>query len=378
MAKLSWKYLLLTISLIPCVTFGQIVYVGKNGKVGYKINGKIIIQPKFDWGYDFREGLAVVCLNNKCGFIDRSGNYVIPPIYDDAGSFSSKEGLAMVLSGGKYGYIRKDGKFEINPFFDYASNFKEGLAVVKLNGKFGFIDKTGAYIIPAQFESANSFEDGLGQVYINGKWHYIDNSCNIYTTDDKATALQMMASKQLKKDAGNQKSTKVRKFYSVNGKCGLRDENGNIVIEAIYGIGDFKEGLAFIKKDGRYGYVNEYGKIVIPLQYQNARDFSEGLAAVKQNNKYGYIDNTGKFVLPMQYEAGIEFKEGLAAVKVNNKFGFIDKSGKWVIDPLYGIALGFKEGLARVFLNGEWFYIDRKGNRYINDFNQAKRDMLLK
>src|SRR5579862_394911 len=48
---------------------------------------------------------------------------------------------------------------------------------------------------------------------------------------------------------------------------------------------------------GKWGYIDEKGKIVIEPTFESAANFTEGLAAVKANGKYGYIDRTGKFVI---------------------------------------------------------------------------------
>ena len=38
--------------------------------------------------------------------------------------------------------------------------------------------------------------------------------------------------------------------------------------------------------------------IVIDYTYQDARDFHEGLAAVKSNDRWGYIDYLGRIAIP--------------------------------------------------------------------------------
>ena len=54
--------------------------------------------------------------------------------------------------------------------------------------------------------------------------------------------------------------------------------------------------------------------VMIEPKYQNASYFSEGLAAVKQNDKWGYIDETGKTVIPFEYDYAFPFNEGVAVV----------------------------------------------------------------
>lgn len=52
----------------------------------------------------------------------------------------------------------------------------------------------------------------------------------------------------------------------------------------------------------------------IAAQYEDAKTFSEGLAAVKKDGKWGYIDKTGKTVIPFSYDYAFSFSEGLAVV----------------------------------------------------------------
>lgn len=48
-----------------------------------------------------------------------------------------------------------------------------------------------------------------------------------------------------------------------------------------------------VKKDGKYGYINEHNQIVIPFNYDDAFEFSEGFAVVQRYGKYGYVDRFG-------------------------------------------------------------------------------------
>ena len=74
-------------------------------------------------------------------------------------------------------------------------------------------------------------------------------------------------------------------------------------------------------------------------QYKNIGDFSEGLARVKLNDKWGFIDKTGKEVVPPKYDETGNFHEGLAKVKLNGKYGFIDTTGKEVVPPTKYVSI---------------------------------------
>jgi hypothetical protein len=51
---------------------------------------------------------------------------------------------------------------------------------------------------------------------------------------------------------------------------------------------------------------------------------------IRENGKFGFIDRTGKIIIPCVYENTWGFTEGLAGVKFNGKLGFIDKTGTWL------------------------------------------------
>jgi hypothetical protein len=79
---------------------------------------------------------------------------------------------------------------------------------------------------------------------------------------------------------------------------------------------------------GKYGFVDEKNKMVIPYKYEEALNFSEELAAVKLNNKWGFIDKTDNIVIPFKYDEAAAFYQGLALVKLNNRWIYIDKNDK--------------------------------------------------
>ena len=77
-------------------TCGDLWPVKQDKKWGYiDKTGQIIIPFKFDGAHDFSEGLAAVNIEEKTGYIDKTGKFVIQPRFISGFSFS--EGLAVVL-----------------------------------------------------------------------------------------------------------------------------------------------------------------------------------------------------------------------------------------------------------------------------------------
>lgn len=115
------------------------------------LSGEVILEPTFHHIGSFSaEGLAPAAKEKTgFGFIDRSGEWVIPPIYQQACSFS--EGLACVTVPGKSrhgikGFINSTGKMIIEPRFQRQSSFHDGWARVECDGMNQVIDRRGAVI----------------------------------------------------------------------------------------------------------------------------------------------------------------------------------------------------------------------------------------
>lgn len=120
-----------------------------------------------------------------------------------------------------------------------------------------------------------------------------------------------------------------------------------------------KPGVLYpVQKGGKYGYIDNTGKMVIEPIYYSATRFSDGLAMVvveKSPNRFlvGYIDKTGKIVVEPQFEGGAPFFEGLAMIKKNKKAGVINTKGEIVIEPKFERIGRFHDGLAAAVINRE-------------------------
>ncbi len=220
--------------------------------------------------------------------------------------------------------------------FTAAAAQPEARFSIKVGGKFGAMDVTGKVVIEPQYDDELKFSDGLARVRVGGKVGYIDTAGQVVISP-KAT---------LSKGSG---------------------EFAQEVNLAAAITGDFSEGLAAYVLDGKYGYVDRSGAVVIRAQFLEAGEFHDGAALVRTSAGYGLIDRQGKFQIEPKFERPFGFSDGLAVVLDHEKgYGYIDRSGRFVIEPQYNYAYNFSEGRARVQVKGRGYgYIDKSGKLVI-------------
>jgi WG containing repeat len=149
----------------------------KRYKAGYIDRvGNIVIPPAFQDAYPFRNGVATVRQNGLWGAIDPNGELVIPTKY--TGPLIFTEGLASFSAGHinapyQAGVMSFTGEILIKPKYRSISHFSGGLACVYTGELYGYIDRSGNQIIPPFFEDARNFSEGLAAVKMNGAWGYI-------------------------------------------------------------------------------------------------------------------------------------------------------------------------------------------------------------
>lgn len=265
--------------------------VFENGKMGFiNANGQEIIPCQYVGSSVFTEGLASVCKADSqveaYGFINKTGEVVIPLSFKQAGYSSFNNGLARATVNGKTVLIDKTGKiifktdkgniqgqefgrilvitkpnrrgwgwlnfndeFVIDAEYDYAQNFNEdGYAIVEKNDLKGVIDTTGKVVIPLIYETVyhDITKDGYfaGVLPSNGETVSLANAEKHYF------------------DKNFQKIPLEKVKYLMSARYGNR--------------------IIFSDINNRKGYLNREYQIVIPAQYSKADFFSEGLAWVRE------------------------------------------------------------------------------------------------
>ena len=143
-------------------------------KWGYiNIEGKVVVEPKYDQARDFSEGIGAVALGGRYGLVDRDGREIVAPKFDMIGYFHN--GMADVELAKRYGYIDREGKIVIEPKFDLVGDFHRGYAKVYVGREAGVINTKGEYVVEPVYEDVNFYGDAYIRVKSDG-WGVVD--CN--------------------------------------------------------------------------------------------------------------------------------------------------------------------------------------------------------
>jgi hypothetical protein len=374
-----------------------LVAVRKNRKWGFiDRTGKVVIPYQYNAAYDFHDGFAIIrkyepkeTPKYKEGYIDKHGNELAVK-YDEVFKFVEKRGR--VKKDGKIGFIDQSGNEVVPLEYEEATNYEDGIAWVyrdrsllqpviidkngthlytdykiypssnnssgliaaekKSNGKMGYINKKGEEVIPFIFEYAGDFSDGLACVSKGGrKYGYINVAGELvipykysYANDFKNGYCQALIMTGTKTE-----------------KTGIK--------------GDPNYGKPVTNEEYLSGLIDKTGREIIPIKYGGGMlsggpgvlEFSEGLIAVRENSsrKWGYFDANGKMVIPFKYSEVEGFKNGIARVEIDSdSWTYIDKQGKEMFPRFISISEFNEDGYARVIeKSGKIYYINRKGTK---------------
>lgn len=228
--------------------------------------------------------------------------------------------------------------------YDSTMAFTEGLGRVKMNGKYGFVDKTGKLVIPAKYDAAMEFNGGFAAVILDGKSFFIDKKgIDIFKKTFKTISSY---------------SYGVAMCAGEDGKRGFIDTKGNIVVpltlEAAFPFGDRLTAVRF-NGEKIWKAINTKGEVVFTFNEKVKTvmgSFSDGMAMVYvdgpsgYNVHYDFVNEKGEFVCDAPYASAKPFKNGRAIIAYENKsrksgdlqfykYGLIKKGGREIVSAKY-------------------------------------------
>ena len=152
----------------------------------------------------------------------------------------------------------------------------------------------------------------------------------------------------------------------VDGKWGFADRTGQVVISPRFeAVTDFVEQRAIVTLDGKEGAIDTSGAVAVEPVFDELWEFRGGLAIASRNDLYGYVRSSGQEIVPARHpgagdlhddRAGVNVggKQGLVSNSaVGGKWGFIDSAGRMAIPASFDSVNDFHEGVAIINMGGE-------------------------
>jgi hypothetical protein len=340
---------------------GDRAVVWRGGKVGYiDRSGQIVIPPKFDTGASSAEFVddlpAPAKLGRMVGLIDRSGNWVMEPAYDSISPRGGSKGATgvdqfkgfVVRRGDKSGVLGPAGQVIIDTMLERQVQ-PPGAATAK-----GFVFVFSPYDFPV------FCADGRIIGLVDQKPRFFSRSGELLSAQGE---LQRPAC-----DAPH--------VVKVGEKFGYVDRMLQPVTDVKFEFADpFQNGLAAAKLDGKVGLLRVDGTWAIEPRFDAAQPLTADKALVRVDGRAGIIEvATGNWVTPMRFDDVCSLGRGLVGVMLSGTMGAVDESGDWVVEPNYEPwRLSWLEQPSPVRSNGKWGFVDWAGNTIEAKFDDVRQ-----
>lgn len=267
--------------------------------------------------------------SNKYGFIDSSGQEIIPCLYDDV---STNDGLIKVISNSLKGLYSYNGE-QLLPveFTDLTRTGNSNNYIVQKSNLWGVmspLSKINKTVIPIKYN----------QLYCLNDYVYEHGDCN-------------------------------RFLIRIDSLYGMIDSNEKPIIPPVYtALTASRSGIYQVRKNGKYGYIDSVNNTIVPIIFDEIQPLNvKGLTPAKKE-KWGLINRKGKFVIAPQYDDMFTYQGTVIRVRKNGKTGFLDVKGKEFIACIYDDANAYyRDDVLTVNLNGKLGILNRSG-KPLTDF----------
>jgi WG containing repeat len=306
--------------------------------------------------------------------------------------------------GGLCGAVRRDGSIAVPPRYDWVGAFADGRAAVRLNGLYGFVDEDGREIVTPQYRVVDDYHFGFAQVDIDGKSALIDRDGKMVMPPKygfiRAVApdrFRVSEERRLGGWIGGENFSGSRAWFDPSGGVAI---SGDFDLELPTGVIDMSgqwieplklpwtpsfdqddPSIRWTQKDKLWGLARADGSWLVEPKFEQADVLVDGLARVKLDGKFGFIDRNGNFVIEPMFSRARSFERriGKTSAARDGVVGVIDRTGAWVLRTGYQeIFLAATYGKDRIpfgwhFKKADrWGLLDLDGRVVVEaDFDQA-------
>lgn len=317
------------------------IKVKENGKYGVIDNeGNQIVEPKYAdvdcLGTDNKSGYIVKSEDGKYGIVDYSRGVVIDLKYESISKVYGNN-MYVVKENGKEILIKKDGTTVLENGYDTIKGISkngENIIIMK-DGKYGEISINGDKVIEPQYEDLKEAKTGILVVCKDGKYGIIDIQNQIKTE-----------LKYSKIDYDEKADIYIAEKTDFSND--IIDETFTVKVSGILTDINDEKGYLKIKQGDEYKYYN------FKFEEKTDKDINPNntLFLSKKDGKYGFVDKNGNVVVDYIYDDATEQNSyGFAGIKKDGKWGSINDKGEVTQEPTYNL-----DDYLKIDFVGRWHY----------------------
>lgn len=299
------------------------ILIKKDDKYGLvNDTGSVIIEPNYkeikNLGETYREGYITIDENDKYGVIGATKMKLLDNKYDNIEQVYLSD-YYLVTENGERKVINSSGETILNSGFDQISSKTEDGFIYVSQGLYGEINTIGEVQIEPTYQDLKQVKKGVYIAKNNDRYGIIDNEGNTMIPFDYTLITYNKDAKLFIADDANYNTTIINENYEskITGilseinttksyiRMRVDDEYKyyDLSCQEKTNIEVLEDNTLFLsKKDGKYGFVDKKGNVVVDYIYDDATEQNEyGFVAVKKDGKWGAIDKDGKVVVELIY-----------------------------------------------------------------------------
>lgn len=315
-----------------------------------KRTGGILLQSVFKKIIFDNSFILTLDGNNNWSLRDTTGLLKTSKPYDLI--LKEHKGLFAALRKNHWGAIDEMGREIVACVYDSVLQTGEDQLAVKFKGLFGIINTKEEWLVYPQPHRVTLLNKDRYFKKVSKTLFLISfDGTILYFTDNPITVNKSTFTEYI--------STGGNWTIDFDGKIVSRQLPPTEVTEKIF---PASEGLRGIKRNGKYGFIDDLGRLRIANRYEDVKPFSEGLAAFKIRNKWGFINRDEKIVIQPAYDEASPFSNEYSIIKQKGLYGYMNNEGRVVLPARYDAVEVLKTKRLLLTLNGLKGLADEKGN----------------
>ena len=270
----------------------------------------------------YENGYIVINNENKYGVINYNKSVAVEAKYDEIKPVYSNGNYYIVKEGKEWKIVDTDGKEFLAGQYDDIVDIQGENAIIKQDNKYGVVSiADNRKLLEPNYDSLTYASNNNYIVSQNGKYGIMNSEGN--------TLLDLQYTNIMYRPTANFYETVKEDYTSDLLDSNIQVKLSNVIVSAV----NEEEGYLKVRQDNTYKYYNFRFE-----EKTNKEILTSNTLFLSQNDegKYGYIDRNGKVVVNYIYEDAQEQNDyGYASVKQDGKWGAIDSVGNVAVTPSY-------------------------------------------